>query len=291
MRSYRKVPALRGKGLRIDFLRISTRENYALQRSIHPPSIRSIVLPDYGWIDFGFHWGRTHGIEFTLKSWSWSPWKFKLYPTPIISCTWEHVRIGFQYNTNSIKFISFSKSDCSHFTIQHWLLTPHHRSPSASLCSAVPLFAAQSRGLLLTPHFSLLTTLYSPLTTAHSPHHRSPSASLRSAVPLFAAQSRGLSLSTVHSLLRPHPSRSGSLQIFLDIQPEGHKEINDKGRSKRDKGQVDKIHPDRGGTDAHPLPYLLTNPKSRFLQKVTVGIESGFYVAKRFHCKVRSLGD
>ena len=238
MRSYRKVPALRGKGLRIDFLRISTRENYALQRSIHPPSIRSIVLPDYGWIDFGFHWGRTHGIEFTLKSWSWSPWKFKLYPTPIISCTWEHVRIGFQYNTNSIKFISFSKSDCSHFTIQHWLLTPHHRSPSASL---------------------------------------------RSAVPLFAAQSRGLSLSTVHSLLRPHPSRSGSLQIFLDIQPEGHKEIDHEWRTKSDKGQVDKIHPDRGGIDPHPLPYLLAHAESRFLQKVTVGIESGFNVAEWFH--------
>lgn len=81
------------------------------------------------------------------------------------------------------------------------------------------------------------------------------------------------------------------MQIFLDIQPEGHKEINDKGRSKRDKGQVDKIHPDRGGTDAHPLPYLLANPESGFFEEVAVGVEGGFYVAERFHCKVRSLGD
>jgi len=86
-------------------------------------------------------------------------------------------------------------------------------------------------------------------------------------------------LFTLHSsLFTQYPTRFACGNILPDIQPKGHEEVDHEGRSKSDEGQVNKIQPDTGRIDLHPLPYLLTNAEGGFFKEVPLGIEEVFYV-------------
>ena len=89
------------------------------------------------------------------------------------------------------------------------------------------------------------------------------------------------SLFTIHySLFTQKPTSSRCLNIFPDIQPKRHEEIDHEWRPKRDKGEINKIQPDPCRIDPHPFPELLANAESGFFKEVPFAIEEIFYVAE-----------
>lgn len=68
------------------------------------------------------------------------------------------------------------------------------------------------------------------------------------------------------------PVRAGH-DVLAHVEPEGHHEVDNKGRSKRDKRRIDKIHPYARRLDMHPLAQLLAYTKSGFLEEMPVVIK------------------
>jgi hypothetical protein len=60
------------------------------------------------------------------------------------------------------------------------------------------------------------------------------------------------------------------LQVIPDVQPKRHKQVDDERRSKRDKGEINKIQPDPGGIDPHPLAKLLAYAESGFFKEMSI---------------------
>jgi hypothetical protein len=86
-------------------------------------------------------------------------------------------------------------------------------------------------------------------------------------------------------LLRQNPVRAGH-DVLAHVEPEGHHEVDNEGRTKRDKGRINEIHPYARRLDMHPLAQLLAYAEGGFLKEMPVVIKKSVDLPEWLHTTV-----